>query len=786
MNKAYVRIVFKNYPDTSTPLNDVDMNKIDLALDTIDDRVVAMDTSKADEADLLTCVSSITFNSSTGILTITLKNGTSSTIDTGLAKLAVNFDYDDDPTSAHYQQLVLEMKDGTYKYIDLSALLTQYEFKNSSTIAMTVDSDGAVSADVIDGSITGAKLQPNYLADIRVESGKAEAAATSADSDATLAESWAVGGTGTRAGEDTNNAKYWSDHAGNRSFFALDDVDGTGVQNGDVFAYDSASQKLKPTQMMSIVQIPVPTVTTYTYNGSIQTFQFDSVDTQHIIITGDSQSQAGTYVVTATLKSANDVWSDLTNAPKTFSWTIAKAQGSFSLSANSASVDVNNPTATINVSNVVGDGVISVASDDDNVATASINNGVITITGVATGTATITVTMADATNYLGTSATISVTANLYRTLTVNIDETDSNPATCCSYADDALGMTQAQIQDFLGYKPCLFINGAVDGYLNPDNYAQYSDGTSADITTLGNDVMIEFPKRGYKISTANNVVSISITDEPNKTGFSYKPFSRAAEGDRDAFYYGAYKGYVSNSMLYSTSGKQPTTSQTRANYRGFATARGTGYYQNGFYQLTYLQCCYIMQFANLNSQTAVGMGYVNSSHGDGNVNRATNTGGANAYGMNCEVIKATNPTYMTDQNHQVKCLGIEDFWGNILQWVDGFNTDLSRNMYTCFIPSKFSDSTSADGQVNQGQGATSDIGNHMSKPQGGTDTGFIAKEVSGSTTTYFCDTAYLSASCVTRFGGFWSSGADAGVFQLYVYNNSSASFATGGSRLMYV
>ena len=42
---------------------------------------------------------------------------------------------------------------------------------------------------------------------------KAQEAANSvndAESKATLSQSWAVGGTGTRTGEDTNNAKYWA------------------------------------------------------------------------------------------------------------------------------------------------------------------------------------------------------------------------------------------------------------------------------------------------------------------------------------------------------------------------------------------------------------------------------------------------------------------------------------------------------------------------------------------------------------------------------------------------
>lgn len=40
-----------------------------------------------------------------------------------------------------------------------------------------------------------------------------EAAQEAADAAAALAESWAVGGTGTRAGEDFNNAKFWAEMA---------------------------------------------------------------------------------------------------------------------------------------------------------------------------------------------------------------------------------------------------------------------------------------------------------------------------------------------------------------------------------------------------------------------------------------------------------------------------------------------------------------------------------------------------------------------------------------------
>lgn len=273
----------------------------------------------------------------------------------------------------------------------------------------------------------------------------AAGSATSANSDAKLSESWAVGGTGTRSGEDTNNAKYWAEQAASSAgghFVSYDqqtltpaqktqarenigatnglananDTQFYNLQDGDGVIWSSQLNKFVNGEVgMRIVQIPQPKTVQgqpkeYIYDGTQQTFEWDSIDSAHILLQNENQVNAGNYNVIASLKGSGDLWTDMTNAPKSFAWTIAKAQGSFSLSANSASVDINNPTATINVSNVVGDGVISVASSDDNVATASISNGVITITGVATGTATITVTMADGTNYLGDSHTISVTA----------------------------------------------------------------------------------------------------------------------------------------------------------------------------------------------------------------------------------------------------------------------------------------------------------------------------------------------------------------------------------------
>lgn len=186
--KAFSRIFWKNRPKTGTPLGESKLLPMDASIDEIDNRVVTLQQTKAEQSDFLTSIKNIQFNRQTGVFTITKFNDTTFTIDTDLEKIAVNFDYDDDPTSAHYQQIILTLIDGTVKYIDLSALITQYEFTDSATIDFSVGADGKISATVIDGSITESKLQPNYLGDIRVETAKSQQYMTNAQTAQNAAE----------------------------------------------------------------------------------------------------------------------------------------------------------------------------------------------------------------------------------------------------------------------------------------------------------------------------------------------------------------------------------------------------------------------------------------------------------------------------------------------------------------------------------------------------------------------------------------------------------------------
>ena len=174
MQKIYSRINWENFPSEKTAVNESNLNKMDLAIDNLDDRVVAMDASKVDLTKANDLVEEILWDESNGTLTVVKMNGSSAVIDTKLEKLAVNFTY-----NPQTQQLVITLDDGTVQNVDLSSLITEYEFLDSDTIAFEIV-DGKVKAIVKNGSITEDKLQPNFLADIKVESAKAVASAKSA------------------------------------------------------------------------------------------------------------------------------------------------------------------------------------------------------------------------------------------------------------------------------------------------------------------------------------------------------------------------------------------------------------------------------------------------------------------------------------------------------------------------------------------------------------------------------------------------------------------------------
>lgn len=240
MQKIYSRIKWENLPSEKTAVNESNLNKMDLAVDNLDDRVVAMDASKVDLVKANELVKEILWDESKGTLTVVKMNGSKAVIDTKLEKLAVNFKY-----NPQTQQLVITLDDGTVQNVDLSSLITEYEFLNSDTIAFEI-AGGKVKAIVKNGSITEDKLQPNFLADVKVEVAKAQAASESSSkfadaSNASSVESKKQAGI---SKEYADKAKEYTDNLDKKAQLATFDVNEDGElvytdNSRDIFTVDN-------------------------------------------------------------------------------------------------------------------------------------------------------------------------------------------------------------------------------------------------------------------------------------------------------------------------------------------------------------------------------------------------------------------------------------------------------------------------------------------------------------------------------------------------------------------
>lgn len=212
-----------------------------------------VNTSLAQETNNL--IADFDVNLTTGVITVTKKDGTTETFDTALEKVPAKFEIVEE-NEVFY--LKITNTDSTSTKVNVNTLFNEYLFNNSDEIAFEVTNDGnskKVVARIRDNSIGMVKLNLDVVSQLEgyVTSAKnsATAAATSeanakssadsavanattavnsantakssattatsgantATTNATISKSYAVGGTGTRAGEDTDNAKYYAQQA---------------------------------------------------------------------------------------------------------------------------------------------------------------------------------------------------------------------------------------------------------------------------------------------------------------------------------------------------------------------------------------------------------------------------------------------------------------------------------------------------------------------------------------------------------------------------------------------
>lgn len=163
------------------------------------------------------------------------------------------------------------------------------------------------------------------------------------------------------------------------------------------------------------LSVPSVTNTSKTYNGSSQGPTIGSYDNTKISVANSgsnvtSATNAGTYyVVFSLIDSDNYQWTS--GAVTTIEWTIAKASCNLSLSTNSITLNKTTNSATVTVTRS-GNGSVSASSGDTTLATTSVSGTTVTISGNnKSGSVTVTITVDETSNYLGGSATVSVTCD---------------------------------------------------------------------------------------------------------------------------------------------------------------------------------------------------------------------------------------------------------------------------------------------------------------------------------------------------------------------------------------
>lgn len=177
MNKLYQRIIWENFPSEKSPLNEANLNRMDLAIDEIDNRAIEMDATKVNKEVANNLVKTWSIDEETGIITVEHLDGSRDIFDLNIEKIPVDFKLSEDGI------LTMTTDDGTQFTANIGAMIPILTFEDSDTIVVSVEGNGVnktYSFSIKSGSVTEDKLQPNFLADVKTEVAKAQTSQTAA------------------------------------------------------------------------------------------------------------------------------------------------------------------------------------------------------------------------------------------------------------------------------------------------------------------------------------------------------------------------------------------------------------------------------------------------------------------------------------------------------------------------------------------------------------------------------------------------------------------------------
>ena len=232
---------------------------------------------------------------------------------------------------------------------------------------------------------------------------------------------------------------------------------------------------------------------------------------------------------------------------------------------------------------------------------------------------------------------------------------------------------------------------------------------------------------------------------------------------------GIYIGKYTFNGSNMTTGTSPYVNYTRAQFRNtVGNMLNSRWHLYDFATYCAIIWLYLIEFADWNCQSKIGRGYVDDN------NSASYSGGTDG------MVYHTGRAGGYDGKNVIQYSWIENLWGNVSQWVDGFNAN-GTTAYYCTDPSKYADDT-ATGYTKIGTLPASGWIKDLTV----TDNGLLIPKTSGgSETTYVPDYVYSSSGWrVLCVGGYWSYCSYAGLLCFVADSTSSSSYSGISARLL--
>src|SRR6056297_251970 len=361
-----------------------------------------------------------------------------------------------------------------------------------------------------------------------------------------------------------------------------------------------------------------------------------------------------------------------------------------------------------------------------------------------------------------------------------------------------------------GMKRCVLNDdGSVNYYLDPADTTKKLDGTAANIDGTDGNVMVEIPKFYFRQVRDGSTLEWQVSDVP-LAGYQLHPAFFKNGEIVDFRYIGAYDACVYDDSagtyiaglnlndntgnidtavdkLASVSGVYPMVGLTRPECRLLAANNGSGWRQQDFWLTSAVQMLYLVEYGDFNSQANLGDGNTNDGYvgtsADQNDSPHTIAGASNSWG-NAATDGSQPSAGAKPGTAYMSYRGIENFFGNCFNWVDGVNigSGSQGDWHVSNDDTDFTDNTTSnyDFLVNSmpSDGYVTDIAN-----VGGT---FIPASTGGSSSTFLADYFFDdngNTNRVARFGGNAFVGGRAGAFDWDVALSSGNADRNIGTRL---